>query len=399
MSVLCCRIPNFLVALACRRQPTWAGRPLALLGPDERLWAVSPEARRYGVQMQMRPQQAQLYCPDLLLRPLALEESQSEQQAFLATVATWELPVEPQEWGVAYVDLHTVAKQAGAVQPLAAELGRRLRSCLGAALQPSLGWDSGKFTARAAAIQTTPGRMRLVDKADEVRFLSPLPVTLLPLPQPHLQQLHWLGIRTLGEFARLPATAVWQRFGAAGKLAQLWAQGRDERPVHSEVQTGPAPVAVAIDPPARLLQPVIDALMATLEPVLGHYTRCLQGVCHLRVTLCFVTGAPRTLDITFVEPASHPGRVRAELVRRIGAVPWPAAVEALQWQVLAVGELVTHQPTLFEAPLSQLVPLETIANGLAGRYGSCFFRGRVVDECHPLAERRSCFETVATASP
>ncbi len=127
------------------------------------------------------------------------------------------------------------------MRPLAAELGRRLRGRLGVHLQPALGWDSGKFTAHAAAMQVAPGRIRLVDKAEEVRFLAPLPVTLLPLPPLHLQQLHWLGVRTVGQFAALPAAAVWQRFGAAGKLAHRWAQGKDDRPVRSRLSRRPAP--------------------------------------------------------------------------------------------------------------------------------------------------------------
>ena len=40
--------------------------------------------------------------------------------------------------------------------------------------------------------------------------------TLLPLPRPHLHQLHWLGISTLGQYAALPAAGVSQRFGAGG---------------------------------------------------------------------------------------------------------------------------------------------------------------------------------------
>ena len=52
-------------------------------------------------------------------------------------------------------------------------MGRLVRGALGPTLQPAIGWDSGKFTARVAALQVPAGRMRLVDQADEVRFLRP----------------------------------------------------------------------------------------------------------------------------------------------------------------------------------------------------------------------------------
>ena len=214
----------------------------------------------------MRAQQARAACPDLLLRTLDLAVAEAEQSALLAELAEWQLPVEPQSWGSAYVDMHAVAKSAPSVQPLITEVGQRLRKRLGVDLQPALGWDSGKFTARAAACVAPPGRMRLVDKADEARFLNPLPIMLLPLPRPHLQQLHWLGIRTLGEFAALPAAGVAQRFGAGGRQAQRWAQGRDDRPVRGAVKQAPAPVAVTLDPPTATLQPLVEAVMGSLRP-------------------------------------------------------------------------------------------------------------------------------------
>ena len=65
----------------------------------------------------------------------------TEQQQFLELLAGWALPVEPQAWGLAYVDLHAVARSAESTRPLAVELRRRLRQQLGDALQPAIGWD------------------------------------------------------------------------------------------------------------------------------------------------------------------------------------------------------------------------------------------------------------------
>jgi protein ImuB len=391
MSVLCCRIPNFLIALARRRQPTWAGQPLVLLGPDERLWAVSPEAQQCGVQVQMSPQQARVYCPEVLVRELDLAASQTEQSAFWATAACWELPVESLTWGAIYIDLHAVGRTAAAVQPLAVELGRRVRSVCGASMQPALGWDSGKFTANVAAVKTAPGRVRLIDKADELRFLRPLPVTLLPLPQPQLQQLHWLGIRTLGQYAALPAAAVWQRFGAAGKLAHRWAQGRDDRPVRSTTPAAATIATVAIDPPSGVLQRVVAEVMSQLQPDLARWAKALVGLRHLRVTLDFVAAAQQSLDITFVESTCQPGKVQAALTRQLCAHPWPGEVQGVQWQVLATGDLVAQQPGLFAEVSAGPVSLAAVVDKLTERYGPYLFCGQVHEPGHLVAERRSHF--------
>lgn len=396
MSVLCCRIPHFLIALACRRQPTWAGRPLALVGPDDRMWAVSPAAQQRGVRLQMRPQQAQVCCPELMLHELDLTASAAAQAEVLALAGRWELPVESLTWGMFYVDLHLVGSSAASVRPLAVELGQRVRTTCGEALLPALGWDSGKFTARAAATQVMPGRVRLVDKADEARFLRPLPVTLLPLPPLHLRQLHWLGVTTVGQFAALPAAAVWQRFGAAGKLAHRWAQGRDDRPVRGGAPATLAVTLATLDPPADQLAPVVDGVMASLQPALAQMAQTLTGVRHLRVTLDFVAHADQHVDVTFVEAASQPARVRAALTQRLCARPWPSAVQQVGWQVLAAGELLAQQPTLFDTPEERPTSFDAVSEGLAGCYGAVLWRSQVMEPAHPVAERRSHFHAFTT---
>ena len=343
----------------------------------------------------MRPQQAQIACPELLLRPLDLAAAEMEQGALLAALAEWELPVEPQTWGMAYVDLHSVAKTATTVQPLATDLGRRLRSGMGQDLQPALGWDSGKFTARAAAMQVMPGRMRLVDKRDEVRFLGPLPITLLPLPRAHLQQLHWLGIRTLGQFAELPPTAVWQRFGAGGKQAQRWAQGRDDRPVRTAVTQAPPPVSVVLDPPSGTLQPVVEAVMASLRPLLIDRAAALEGVRRLRIAVSFVSGEQQSADLVFVEPASQTQRVQAALVQQLCRLRWPSEVEKVQWTLLGCGELTAPQLTLFAEPGQRLRALSDLAGSLSSRYSPLLFQAHLAHATHPVPERRSVLQPLA----
>jgi nucleotidyltransferase/DNA polymerase involved in DNA repair len=389
MSVLCCRIPDFLIRLHLRRHPAQGEHPLALLGGDERVWAVSPIARQNGVLPGMTGRQAQQRCPDLRRCSLDSAAAEAEQDAFLGLLHASGLPVEPLGWGMAYVDLHPLATAKGKVHPLCAEMGRSLRTALGDLLQPALGWDSGKFTARLAALRAEPGAMRLVDKADEVAFLTPLPVTLLPLPAQSLQHLHWLGIRTLGQYAGLPESAVWQRFGQAGKLAWRWAQGRDDRPVQSAQSHLPDPRLVDFDPPEERLAPALAALMEPLRSVLADLADRLQGLRHLRLTLHFLSGDCCTLDLTFVEPLTQEHMLRTMLAHRLQTLVWPDLLTQAELHILAVGELVLEQPFLFpELTTPTAQTLSDLAQRLRGRYGPIFYGGRVDDPGHPVAERR-----------
>ena len=389
MGVLCCRIPDFLIHLTYRRQPSLKERPLALLGPDERVVAVSPHARRAHVAVEMTPRQAQMRCADVALRPLDMAWCQSEQVAFLAALGLWELPVEWQSWGLAYVDLHGLAQTRDAVQPLATELGRQVRQSLGEDLQPALGWDSSKFTARAAASYVAPGHMRLVEKSGESRFLAPLPVRLLPLAREALQQLEWLGIRSLGQFAALPAAAVWQRFGQVGRIAQRWAQGRDERPVCTRVHAGEQALAVDLEPPTALLPIAVDALMAELAPRLARMAQRLEGCRRLRIELAFVNGETRTAELVCVEPVSEAERLRRLISGRLAALNWPAEAQHIGVPYMESGELATQQMSLFVETVAQAATPGDVAQQLAGRYGPIFFQGEVHDAEHLIDERRS----------
>ena len=391
MSIMCCRVPDFLMGLAERDKPELAGQPVALLGTDELVCAVSREARQSGVTLQMEPRQAQMRCPDVQLQSLDTGTSQSEQGAFVGKLAECGLPVEAPSWGVAYVDLHDVAITSQSARPFCVNLGKQARGVLGEDLVPSIGWDTSKFTARAAASTTTPGHMRLVDRSNEEHFLRPLSIALLPLSPLALQQLTWLGIRTLGQFAKLPKTAVWQRFGAEGKLAQAWAQGRDDRPVRRTIEEATPPLSLDFDPPTALHSDVLEAVLSKLRPSLSALAKRLEGCRRLRLDLHFDDDSTRHIDHTFVEPVVEESRLHATLSHQLQVMSWPAELETLELSLLECGELMPHQLMLFDLD-TERSPLLQLAERLSGRYREIFFRLCMSDERHPLSERRSTMD-------
>jgi nucleotidyltransferase/DNA polymerase involved in DNA repair len=388
MSVLCGRIPDFALALAARHQPGLASKPVALIGRDHEICAVSPQARQVGVQIGMNPRQAHMRCPELSLLPADLAECQAVQDAFLAEVAQWELPVEAHGMGMAYVDLHTITTKRHDAQGLAADLGRRVRHTLGDDLQPSLGWDHSKFCARAAAYHTQAGRMKLVAKEDEASFLSPLSIRILPLPPPDLQRLHWLGIQTLGQFAALPSGAVWQQFGKTGQIAQRWAQGRDNRPVHNMLQAAWTPLEVDFETPTEQLALVVEGLMAKLQGQLDEWAAELQGCTRLRLELHFVNHERRALDLLWLEPVSQPARLRLHLTNQLAGLNWPTALDRLVVTQAVTAELPAMQMALFTDATEEEATPNEVAMSLLHRYGPIFLRGAVIDAAHPIDERR-----------
>ena len=391
MSVLCCQIPDFLIKIHQRSHSTSAAQPLALLGADETICAVSTLAQQCGVQPQMKPAQALMRCPDLRLQPVAMTACQAEQDALLALLAGWGLPVEEQGWGAAYVDLQAISRVRAEVRPLAVALGQEVRTTLGEALQPAMGWDHGKFTSRAAAMRTAPGHLKLVDKRDERAFLAPLPITLLPLSPATIQRLKWLGITTLGEFAKLPTAAVAEQFGQAGKVAQQWAQGRDARPVCNSVRSLFEPLHISIDPPTVLIDLVLQTLMAALLSYLQTMAAQLAGCRRLRLQLVFTEGDERQVEVLCLDPVSQIEVLQSLIANRLRAVNWPGELSAVKIVGLEQGELPMAQMALLPEMIGGRAPGASLVEKLKARYGAICWQGQVVEPDHPVAERRFTF--------
>jgi len=266
---------------------------------------------------------------------------------------------------------------------------------MGEALQPSLGWDSGKFTARAAAAYTAPGRMRLVGKKEESRFLSPLSITLLPLPLPDQQQLHWLGITTLGQFAALPPASIWQRFGPAGRLAQSWASGHDDRPVRSTVEAALPPMEIDFDPPTSILHTVVEASLAALDPHLQTMSERLEGCRRLHLDMRFIDGSTKRAGISFIEATCHQERLQQALTNKLQALEWPGEMEHAAISILETTELSAQQLSLFPELLESASPLQAVIEKLATRYSDRLFKGKIVQPRHLLADRRIQFQALS----
>lgn len=94
-----------------------------------------------------------------------------------------------------------------------------------------LGLAGSRFGAwMAARAAGAEAGYHIVTEGDRA-FLAPLPVAALPLSREAQRRLQVLGLRTMGQFATLPGTAVAEQFGPESVPAHRWARGLDDRPV------------------------------------------------------------------------------------------------------------------------------------------------------------------------
>ena len=172
----------------------------------------------------------------------------------------------------------------------------------------------------SAASPVHPGAATLVAPGRARAFLAPFPVGVLDGPDAAdlAALLPRLGIRTLGEFASLPAADVANRFGAPGVIAHRLARGLDPRPLAPCPPSADLSVSAEFDPPARQAEPVVFAAKALAERM--HDGLAARGLACVRVR---------------VQAVWEDGRRLTRLWRHDGLLSALAVAERVRWQLAA----------------------------------------------------------------
>ena len=223
-----CLLVTYLpVKAELRRRPEMGGRPLIITtaGPVRpQVLDAFPNAT--GVFAGQSVAEALSRCADAVTLPVDTEYLSEVNGGLLAGL--WDVipAVEEAGWGLFYLDLMGMAGMYGGLSSLAEALlfaGEEW-------LRPRLGVGMGKFPAYCAAVRSEAGGWQQVPD-DVARWLAPLPASWLPMDADVVSRLDGLGIRALGDVARLPSSALAEFMGPDGIRAWRLAQGIDPDPV------------------------------------------------------------------------------------------------------------------------------------------------------------------------
>ena len=189
-------------------------------------------------------------------------------------------------------------------------------------LTPSIGLTNGKFSASAAGQLAAPFQALILDPIMQPGFLSQQTAALLPLGPDALLQLRHLGIRTLGQYARLPAAAVLTRWGRPGRTAQRWAQGDDDRPVIPPSERPEASAYIEFDGVLLDRDILLAAVVRKAEKLLQPVRDQLQAIGWLELAITRADRRTITVKHTFPMPTAAESSVKLALDRVLGRVSW-----------------------------------------------------------------------------
>jgi protein ImuB len=384
-SIVCVMLPRFELAVAAGGREALLEGPAALApepGREQLVGEVSRAAEAFGIHPGMRLGEALARCPRLALVPPDPVGVADDWERVVRRLESVGAGVEAGRPGLACFDARGLRRlHGGSLDGVVAAVRAALR-------RPArIGAGPSRFCALAAAARARPRRTSIISRGSE---LAPEPVALLrfrdetaALPE----TLERLGVRTLGELAALPRSAVSDRFGAVGLLAHDLAHGRDtplvpRRPDERLEETLELEESASGAQLERGLGLLIDRLLARRE----RDGRTLRAVV---VSAKLVEGGTWRERVVFREPLADPSRMRLALGQRLALLPAPA--EALRLAVERFGPSHPGARALFDdgAALRRARLREAIrqVRAVAGPEGA--LRVLAVDPDSRVPERRA----------
>jgi protein ImuB len=253
-----------------------------------------------------------LWCPDW---PQASQDAEARAFEQVVTVVEEFCPrVEVLRPGACAIGVRGPARYFGGEMALARKI---VAAVAGHGIACQAGLADGLFAAQLAARAGAPGAVITVAPGQAREFLAAHPVSVLGSEE-LADLLPRLGIRTLGEFAALPASEAVNRFGTPGMLAHRLARGLDPRPLVTRPVPADLSVATEFDPPAELAEPVVFAAKALADRM--HAGLAAHGLACVRVQ---------------VTAACTDGREITRLWRHDGLLSALAVAERVRWQLAA----------------------------------------------------------------
>lgn len=351
--IACALVPRFELIAAAADRRELLSRPVALApvpdGPQV-VGEVSGAAGAYGIRAGMRLAEALGRCPALLLIAPDPQRAEEAWERVLARLEGIGATVESQRPGEAFFGLDGLRGLWGRPERALA----RAHEVAGAGAR--LGAGPTRLCALAAARQARPraGRAatRVVGPREARGYLGRLPVGILRrrigdewTGATLTDTLERLGVRTLGDLAALPASAVADRFGEAGLRALEMARGIEE-PLRAREPREELREALELPDTGTGAQ-LERALELLVDRLLANPARRGRSLRRLRIEARLAAGGGWRAEALTRRPHAERERLLLLLKPKLASLPAPASVLILR--ALELGDEAPVQPALCAA--------------------------------------------------
>ncbi|MEW6486430.1 MAG: DNA polymerase IV [Thermodesulfobacteriota bacterium] len=228
----------FYASVEQRDHPAYRGRPV-VVGADPKggrgrgvVAACSYEARAAGVRSALPISQAWKLCPGAVFVRPRFERYAQISEAVFSVLRRYTDCVEPLSIDEAFLDVTGSERLFGE----GAAVGRRIKDAVREelGLVASVGVAPNKFVAKVASDLEKPDGFVVVPPGAAGAFLAPLPLGRLWGVGPKTaERLMGVGLRTIGDVARLRPRDLAGLLGEGAEHLAALARGEDDRPVEA----------------------------------------------------------------------------------------------------------------------------------------------------------------------
>ncbi|MCS7314351.1 MAG: DNA polymerase IV [Bryobacterales bacterium] len=219
----------FFVSVEELFDPSLKGKPVVVGGrPDERgvVAAASYEARKFGVRSAMPLRVAARLCPQAIFLPGHPERYHEYSERVRRILCEFSPVVEMASIDEACMDMTGTERLFGPPLAAAHRLHEEVRRRTG--LNCSIGIAVSRLVAKVASDLAKPNGILWVLPGSEARFLAPLEVGRIPgVGKVTERRLHELGVRRVGDLAKLEDSFLEEQFGRWGLALAGKARGLD----------------------------------------------------------------------------------------------------------------------------------------------------------------------------
>lgn len=225
---------NFYASVECLYRPELRNQPVAVCGdPSLRhgiVLAKNYPAKRTGIKTGEAIWQARQKCPNLVVVPpnyrLYLRFAQMARRIY----SDYTDQIEPFGLDEAWLDVGGTCRDGMTGQKIADDIRRRIRSELG--VTASVGVSFNKIFAKLGSDLKKPDATTVITRDNFRQMIWPLPAAELLYVGPSTRRrLARLGIRTIGDLARLDLDFLRSYLGKWGEVLHCFSNGQDISPV------------------------------------------------------------------------------------------------------------------------------------------------------------------------
>ncbi len=219
----------FFVSVEELYDPSLKGKAVVVGGQRHERGVVSAasyEARKFGVHSALPLRTAAKLCPHAIFVDGHPERYRECSEKVYKVLTAFSPQVEMASIDEAYLDMTGTARLHGPPLKAAHKLHQRMKE--ETQLNCSIGIGSSRLIAKVSSAQAKPNGVLWIVPGEEPKFLAPLDVREIPgVGKVMESHLHELGIKKVGDLARLEETELEERFGKWGLALAGKARGED----------------------------------------------------------------------------------------------------------------------------------------------------------------------------